>query len=266
MITQNDITGIILAGGKSSRMGTDKGLLTLNNKPFIQYCIEALQPLVSEIIIVSSHTDHDAFQVKRIGDIIEDAGPVSGIYSGLKASKTTYNLILSCDIPLIHTSVLKQLIAAVDDTSEIIQMESRNKTMPLIALYKKSCGEKFLKQLQQDERRLRIAVKQCRTKTIRLDSEYDVFTTNVNTPEALKALPMNITIKYFGLIAEITQQDEESIIFSGTSIAELLDLLYLKYNTLKHKDFQIAQNQELVTLNHHVSGEEIAILPPFAGG
>lgn len=77
---------------------------------------------------------------------------------------------------------------------------------------------------------------------------------------------MNITIKYFGQIAEITQHDEESIAFSGSSVSELLELLYTKYKALKGKDFQIAQNEELVSKEHKVSGDEIAILPPFAGG
>ena len=109
MIEKKDITGIILAGGKSTRMGTDKGFLLLNNKPFVQYSIDALQPLVSEIIIVSDNPDYDRFGLKRINDTIKDAGPVAGICSGLEASSTAYNLILSCDIPLITSKILQKL-------------------------------------------------------------------------------------------------------------------------------------------------------------
>ena len=137
MITKKPITGIILAGGKSSRMGSDKGFLMLNSKAFVQYSIDALKPLVSEIIIVSDNPNYDNFGLKRVNDIIKEAGPVSGICSGLEASKSDYNLILSCDIPLITTAVLKKLIDAKDDTSEIIQIETNGKTIPLIALYKK---------------------------------------------------------------------------------------------------------------------------------
>ena len=66
MIDKKHITGIILAGGKSSRMGSDKGLMMLNNKPFIQHIVEALQPLVNEVIIVSNNADYDIFKLKRI--------------------------------------------------------------------------------------------------------------------------------------------------------------------------------------------------------
>jgi molybdopterin-guanine dinucleotide biosynthesis protein A len=88
MKNKTNITGLILAGGKSSRMGEDKGFLLRNGKPFIQYSIDALTPLVSEIIIVSDHPKYDVFRLKRINDITKNSGPVAGICSGLEASST----------------------------------------------------------------------------------------------------------------------------------------------------------------------------------
>ena len=188
MIDKKNITGIILAGGKSSRMGTDKGFLLLKNKPFVQYSIDALTPLVSEIIIVSDNSDYDVFGFKRIADITKNAGPVAGICSGLEASTTDYNLILSCDIPLIKSQILEKLINNIDDTSQIIQVESKGKSMPLIALYKKEVANTFNTFLQNDERRLRVAINSCKSKNIVLDEE-DTFTAiNVNTQTELKAL------------------------------------------------------------------------------
>ncbi|KAA5822317.1 MoaD/ThiS family protein [Algibacter amylolyticus] len=77
---------------------------------------------------------------------------------------------------------------------------------------------------------------------------------------------MQITIKYFGQLTEITHIEEETLEISGTYIFELLETLYRKYNTLKTKDFQVAQNQELVSKETELTGAEIALLPPFAGG
>ena len=188
MIDKKDITGIILAGGKSSRMGTDKGFLKLNKKHFVQYSIEALQPLVSNIIIVSDNSDYDVFGYKRVNDVIKHTGPVSGIYSGLEASKTEYNLVLSCDIPLINSKLLQTLINGIDNTTEVIQIESHGKTMPLIALYKKQCKNAFYKLLQSGERRLRIVVNNCHVKNISLDLEDDIYTKNINTKEELKQI------------------------------------------------------------------------------
>ncbi|MGB5419849.1 molybdenum cofactor guanylyltransferase [Algibacter sp.] len=188
MVDKKNITGIILAGGKSSRMGTDKGFLLLKNKTFVQYSMDALQPLVSEIIIVSDNTDYDVFGFKRINDITKNAGPVAGICSGLNASLTDYNLILSCDIPLITSDVLQLLIDNIDDTSQIIQVESKGKSMPLIAMYKKEVATTFNTFLKKDERRLRIAIKSCKSKNIKLDKALEFSTMNVNTQTELKAV------------------------------------------------------------------------------
>jgi sulfur-carrier protein len=77
---------------------------------------------------------------------------------------------------------------------------------------------------------------------------------------------MKLTIKYFGLIAEVTKCNEEQLEFSGRIINELLETIYLKYPKLKEKDFQVAQNNEIVSKNIIITHPEIALLPPFAGG
>lgn len=179
------ITGIVLAGGKSKRMGSDKGFVLYNGKPFIQHSIDALEPLVSEIIIVSNNPEYDIFKKKRVADIIPDAGPLAGLYTGLHHSKTEDNLVLSCDVPLINTIVLKELINHSHE-ADIVQIESQDRKMPLIALYKKKCKDQCLSLLEQGERRLRVLVAQSNTKTIRLNKILEGYTKNVNTPIELK--------------------------------------------------------------------------------
>ena len=77
---------------------------------------------------------------------------------------------------------------------------------------------------------------------------------------------MQITIKYFGQIAELTRKEDESLEFSGSLVSELLETLNMKYNELKNIDFQVAQNQELVSIETKLTGGDIALSPPFAGG
>jgi len=188
MIDKKHITGIILAGGKSSRIGSDKGFLLLKNKPFIQHIIEAMQPLVNEIIIVSNNLEYDIFKLKRVNDLIKDSGPLAGVHTGLHYSNTENNLVLSCDVPLINTETLKKLTEQVDENAEIIQLESKDKTMPLIAIYSKHCESKFSNLLDQGERRLRFAVNQFKVKTIVLNKEQEKFTKNINTPDNLNEI------------------------------------------------------------------------------
>lgn len=77
---------------------------------------------------------------------------------------------------------------------------------------------------------------------------------------------MTLNIKYFGLLVEITKCSEETIAFSKASVSELLELLFEKYPNLKEKDFQVAQDNEIVLKNTIISESEIALLPPFSGG
>ncbi|KJD36568.1 hypothetical protein PW52_02655 [Tamlana sedimentorum] len=77
---------------------------------------------------------------------------------------------------------------------------------------------------------------------------------------------MEITIKYFGQIAEETNTTEETIRIENGNISNILTLLLKKYDGLKYKDFQVAQNQEIVSPETEITGAEIALLPPFSGG
>jgi molybdopterin synthase sulfur carrier subunit len=77
---------------------------------------------------------------------------------------------------------------------------------------------------------------------------------------------MNMNIKYFGLLAEITSCREESIEIERPTVSDLLEVLFEKYPGLKDKDFQVAQDQELIAKDAEITGSEIALLPPFSGG
>jgi molybdopterin-guanine dinucleotide biosynthesis protein A len=188
MKNSKKITAIILAGGKSSRMGRDKGSLILNGSSFLRRIIEVVKPIVNDIIIVSNNPGHDMMDCIRVNDHIENSGPLAGLYAGLFHSTTPFNLVLSCDIPFIKTSILEQLINQIDDDNDVVQIESHGKTMPLIAVYKKECMYECLKLLNIGERRLRVAVKQFKTKNIPLHASLDRYISNVNTTQQLNQL------------------------------------------------------------------------------
>ncbi len=188
MHTDKNITGIILAGGRSSRMGSEKGLVLLDGKPFIRHIIEAIQPLVSELLIVSSNADYDTFNIKRVEDIIPNAGPIAGLHAGLTHAKTKNSLVVSCDVPLLTTEFLQQLIHADQEDYDIIQYEAKGKTIPLIASYKKRCAKKCIELLNNDERRLQKLVSELNVKTIPVLENEHHLVTNINTQEDLKAI------------------------------------------------------------------------------
>ncbi len=188
MNSKKTITGIVLAGGKSRRMSTDKALLLFKGKPFLSHVIEALMPMADEILIVSDNKKHGEFNFKRVSDTMIDAGPLSGLHAGLKHSNTELNIILSCDVPLIQTSVLEIILANNTDENDVIQIEEEGKSHPLIALYKKRVTPHLLVALQKGERKLSKALIGLNVKSISISKSHYEALRNINTRSDLKSI------------------------------------------------------------------------------
>ncbi len=179
-----EISAYILAGGKSSRMGSDKGLLPLNETTFIEHIVKALQEsFIKNITIVSSNSDYDFLKIKRIKDIYIDKGPVGGIFTALSHSKTEQNLILSVDIPLISTEIIKWLIENIDEEKQIIQVKVLDKVSPLIAIYNKNTASIFEENLIKNQLKLMKIVETIPSKTLDVPEKWCELLQNINTKE-----------------------------------------------------------------------------------
>ena len=181
-------SGIILAGGQSKRMGKDKGFILWNGKAFAQHVIDVLRPLTDEIIIVSDNPAYDFFQTKRVQDIIKNSGPLAGLHAGLTHASSQNCLVLSCDIPLISAKVLEVLLTYENSEHDAVQVQSRGKTMPLIALYRKHCSEKCQELLQKKQKRLQALASELNMKTVPLEKGLEQYTANINSPQELEKL------------------------------------------------------------------------------
>lgn len=106
-----NITGVILSGGKSSRMGTNKSLLRIGNDTIIGRITELLKSLFTGVIIVTNEPELYGFlNVKIVEDIFKNYGPLSGIHSGLVHSQTDQNFIISCDLPFFTREAINYLV------------------------------------------------------------------------------------------------------------------------------------------------------------
>ncbi|MCL4549854.1 MAG: molybdenum cofactor guanylyltransferase [Bacteroidetes bacterium] len=106
----NDITGIILAGGKSSRMGVNKSFLKLGSQTIIERITDLMKSIFTEVIIITNTPEEYLFlQLPLHEDIFKGQGPLGGIHSGLTHSKTGKNFVISCDIPLMTQEVIEFL-------------------------------------------------------------------------------------------------------------------------------------------------------------
>lgn len=132
-----NITLIILAGGKSSRMGTDKALLKYNGKTFVQILHDNLKELFTDVIISSNNPKVKINDAKTISDKIKDIGPIGGIYSCLTVSNTNKNFIVSVDTPFVSPSLTSTIIS-LSEGYDISVVKHKNKVNPIIGIYSKS--------------------------------------------------------------------------------------------------------------------------------
>ena len=191
-MTRKKLNGIILSGGKSSRMGKDKALLLYKNKTFLEHVVCAIKPLVDDILIISNNIEHQVDDCTTIPDLILNSGPIAGIYTGLKNTNTENNLVLSCDIPLVQTSILELIIKNNEPDKDVIQIIDDQNSMPLIALYKKRIADFFLSELKTGERRLVKSINKLNKKNIYVTKDQHNYLININTVADLKTLEYGI--------------------------------------------------------------------------
>lgn len=135
---KSDITAFILSGGKSSRIGTNKSLLVIDDRTLIQRLVELLDLIFTEVVISSNEPElYDFLGNKIIKDIIPGRGPLSGIHSALSFTTTDKNFIISCDMPFISTEMINYLIYNNSD-AEIVIPRAEGRIQPLYGIYSKS--------------------------------------------------------------------------------------------------------------------------------
>ena len=166
-----DLTVIILAGGKSSRMGEDKGLMSYRGQSMVKHVIDVAEKLTSNIMLVANHTDYHQLGWPVFPDLVKDKGPLAGIVTGLKASDTELNLILTCDTPFISVDFLKKLAAELDK-AEVVIPQFENRLYPLTGYYKKTVLSRLETELEIGNLKIKKAIESLNYKVIVAD-QYD---------------------------------------------------------------------------------------------
>lgn len=196
MKAKHNISAFILCGGKSSRMGTEKGLVNYNNKPFIQLVIDAIVPITTNIFLVTDNQEYTDFNYPLVADIYKNKGPVGGIFSALDRSETENNLILSCDIPKISTNVIKNyLINNISDQKDVIFLSDDKNIYPLIGIYNKSVKPKFSEAISSNRIKLLSLLNELNCQVIKVNPRDFESLKNINTQDELKILEKEISKK-----------------------------------------------------------------------
>jgi molybdopterin-guanine dinucleotide biosynthesis protein A len=136
--TEQKYTGIILAGGQSSRMGKEKGLIHWKGKTLIEHAIAILSPLCENIIISTNYDHFNSFGYPVVGDLFPGCGPMGGIFSALTKSETLNNLVIPSDTPFVNPDIYRHLISHAGTFDVIVPVDHDSFYQPLCAVYSRS--------------------------------------------------------------------------------------------------------------------------------
>jgi molybdenum cofactor guanylyltransferase len=181
-------TGIILAGGKSRRMGRDKAFLPFGRGLLIERVIEVIQQVTADVILITNSPEqYQRFGLPMFADVIPDAGSLGGIYTGLVSAKTPYGLCLACDMPFVKPDFLRFLCDTAAETDVVIPRNAED-FQPLCAVYSQACQAPIHQKIAAGRLKITGFFEQVRVRVIdgALLAHYDphdVMFFNANTPE-----------------------------------------------------------------------------------
>lgn len=191
MKNKNAMTGIILSGGKSLRMGENKAFIEIDGIPIINRIHTLFKELFQEIIIVTNQAELFLnLEARTFADIIPDRGVLAGLYTGLFFSSYLYSFCVACDMPFLNESVIKYLIQKADHF-DVIVPKTKDGLQPLHAIYSKNCLDPIKRTIEQQKYSIidffpRVKIKMVEEyEFYSLDPTMESFI-NVNTPEELR--------------------------------------------------------------------------------
>jgi molybdopterin-guanine dinucleotide biosynthesis protein A len=188
--SSKDITGVILAGGKSLRYGRNKALVEVDGMRLIERVISVIQPLFESLIIITNTPgEYDYLQLPMHEDAIKGLGPLGGVYTGLEIISSESGFFVACDMPFLQNDLIRHMVEIKGDFDAVIPKVDW-KIEPLHAIYTKNCLPAIKKLIDAQGYQIikffdDIRVRYVNEQEIRsFDSELRSFL-NVNSPEEL---------------------------------------------------------------------------------
>jgi len=192
MIT--DVTGVLLAGGKSRRMGEDKRFLQVGARTLFERSLAVLRSVFRSLLVViaqdSSPVETD---VPVLRDLVPDCGSLGGLYTGLKQAETSRVFVVACDMPFLSSDAIRFFVAAKPD-ADVVMAKLEQGLQPMHAVYGKRCLPRMEAMIQQRDLKIQrlaqdpsLSVHVVSAAELRaLDPDGHSFH-NVNTPADLEA-------------------------------------------------------------------------------
>jgi len=191
---ENDVTGVLLAGGKSRRMGEDKRFLIVGEETFLERGVRVLRSMFQEVLVVIAQ-DGPPLSVDAgvVRDLVPECGSLGGLYTGLMQATTPWVFAVACDMPFLDQAVIAQFTKR-KGVADIVMANLAARLHPMHALYGKRCLPPLEQMIQARQLKIQELVSHV-SLHVQYVTETDLFTLdpswrsfhNVNTPADLEA-------------------------------------------------------------------------------
>jgi molybdopterin-guanine dinucleotide biosynthesis protein A len=273
------LRGLVLSGGRSTRMQRDKALLDYAGQTQLERAVALLQQVTNDVrVSVRADQIHDPLR-SRFAQVVDGSGvqgPAAGILAAQQADPAAAWLVLACDLPMLDAATLAALVAGRDPSRQATAFRSSHDGLPepLCAIWEpasgpallqfvaggRNCPRKFL--LQHD--------------TLLLDQPNPEALDNVNTPDELRAARQGLgsaatrqlRVQYFALLRDQAGCADESVSTTATTASELYAELAARHRfTLAEGSLKVAINAEFASWSQPLTaGDTVVFIPPVAGG
>ncbi len=180
------LTGIILCGGNSERMGMNKANLKFGQLTVIEMVIHNLKPLCDDLIISTNNQDLDYLGLKKTEDKLRGIGPIAGVLSGLSESVSEHNLLVSCDTPFIPTGLFNILLRESKDY-DIVLPSYHGHVQSLTGYFNKSILPFIYSEVKKGNTKPVRIFESLHLKILEIGGDMEFYTDhlflNINTPE-----------------------------------------------------------------------------------
>lgn len=189
-----DVTGVILAGGQSKRMGSNKAFIEVRGLPIIERTVALFNKIFNDVIIAANDVEtYCGLDALIVTDVYKDAATLGGIYTGLFHSQTPYSFVVACDMPFLDADTIKRTLKLNDYDATVPFINGKLHAMH--AVYSQRCLKKIEGMITTGNLRVSDLFPMLRAKKL-VEADFaglPILSSieNVNTPEDLSRIPVN---------------------------------------------------------------------------
>ncbi len=191
---ENEVTGVLLAGGKSRRMGEDKRFLLVGEETLLERGLRVLRSMFQEVLVVIAQDSTPlSVDARIVRDLVPECGSLGGLYTGLMQATTPWAFVVACDMPFLDQAVIAQFTKR-KALADIVMAKLAGRLHPIHALYGKQCLPPLEQMIQARQLKIQELVSHV-SLHVQYVTETDLFTIdpsgrsfqNINTPADLEA-------------------------------------------------------------------------------